>query len=140
MDIDSKIELTYRIEAKDLAKSLSLDPQDDFPEVLATSKMIALMELAASRLIKPILSKDELSVGVNVNVNHLAATPNGETVKVVAIFRGMEGKLFKFDVEMQDKGGKVGSGSHTRARVNTDRLLTGAMNRLERSDHEKHLS
>lgn len=130
MNTDSKLEITYKVKPKDLAKELSDDPEDDFPEVFATSRMVALMELAAARLMKPVLSDGELSVGVNVNVTHLAATPSGEEVKAVAIYTGMKDNLFKFDVELHDKGGKVGVGTHTRAVVKTGRLVQGAINRV----------
>ena len=131
MEVDSTVELTYVVQTTDLANALSSDAQDDFPEVLATSRMIALMELAAARLMKPSLAENELSVGVNVNVNHFAATPNSEEVNVVAIYKGMEGKLYKFDVELYDRGGKAGSGTHSRAIVDTERLVQGAVNRVK---------
>jgi len=130
MMIDSKKEIAYKLQSSDLAKYLSIDPQDDFPEVLATSRMIALMELAAARLMKPLLSENELSVGVNVNVTHLAATPSNEEVRAVAIYKGKEGHLHKFVVELYDKGGKVGTGTHTRAIIAADRLVQGALNRV----------
>lgn len=131
MEIESKYEIKYLIKPKDLAKEISIDEQDDFPEVLGTSRMIALMEIAAARLMKPSLSENQLSVGVNVNVNHFAATPNSEEVIVIAIFKGMKGKLYQFDVELYDKGGKAGSGTHTRAIVETERLVQGAINRVK---------
>lgn len=131
MEVESTFEYRYVVQSKDLAKALSIDEQDVFPEVFATSRMIALMELAAARLMKPSLAENELSVGVNVNINHFAATPNNEEVRVVAIFKGMEGKLYKFEVELYDKGGKVGSGTHTRAIVETARLVQGAFNRVK---------
>lgn len=131
MELGSREECTYTIQAKDLAKDLSIEEQDDFPEVFATSRMVALMELAAARLMKPLLGDNELSVGVNINVNHLAATPNKEEVKAIAIYKGMEGKLYKFEVELHDKGGKAGSGTHTRAIVKTERLIQGAINRVK---------
>ena len=110
--------LSYKIQSTDLAKSLSNDPNDNFPEVFATSRMIAIMELTAARLMKTELKEGELSVGVNVNVTHIAATPNNEEVNVVATFKGMQGKLYQFELEMFDKGGKAGFGTHTRAIVN----------------------
>ena len=131
MELESKLELTYLVQTKDLAKELSIDDQDDFPAVLATSRMVALMELAAARLMKPLLSREELSVGVNVSVNHFAATPNNEEVRAIAIYKGMEGKLYKFEVELHDKGGKAGSGTHTRAIVKTERLVQSALNRVK---------
>ena len=128
MEIDSKVELTYTIQSGDLAKNLSLDSQDEFPEVFATSRMIALMELAAARLMKPVLSENELSVGVNVT--HLAATPKNEEVKAVATYKGKKGSFYKFSVELYDRGGKVGFGAHTRAIVDTERLVQDAINRV----------
>ena len=73
MELGSKLELSYKVQSNDLAKALSSDPQDDFPEVYATLRIIALMELVSARLMKPLLSEGELSVGVNVNVTHTLA-------------------------------------------------------------------
>lgn len=115
----------------DMAKSLSLSPEDDFPEVFATSRMIALMELAGARLMKRILAPQQLSVGVGVYIKHLAATPNHTAVRVVATFLEMEGKLYKFRVEAFDPAGKIGEGEHTRAVIDEQRLLTGAKKRIE---------
>jgi fluoroacetyl-CoA thioesterase len=123
--------LIYKIQSTDLAKSLSTDPNDNFPEVFATSRMVAIMELTAARLMKSELKEGELSVGVNVNVTHIAATLNNQKVDVIATFTGMQGKLYQFNVEMFDKGGKAGFGTHTRAIVNTSRLVQGAKDRVK---------
>ena len=63
-------------------------------------------------------------------IRHLAATPNNTEVKAVATFLGYEGKLFKFKVEAFDPAGKVGEGEHTRAIIDTARLLEGARKRF----------
>lgn len=131
MEAGSKLELRYQVQSSDLAKELSTDPQDDFPEVYATSRMIALMELTAARLMKPLLCAGELSVGVNVNVTHMAATPNNVEVKAVAIYKGILGKLHEFEVEFYDQGGLAGIGTHTRAIVKTERLIQGAVSRVQ---------
>ena len=131
MKLNQTEKLYYKIQTTDLAKSLSKDPIDDFPEVFATSRMIAIMELTAARLMKTELKEGELSVGVNVNVTHIAATPNNQKVDVIATFAGMQGKLYQFNVEMFDKGGKAGFGTHTRAIVNTSRLIQGAEDRVK---------
>jgi predicted thioesterase len=95
--------------------------------------MAALIELAAARLMKPLLSKGELSVGVNVNVTHMAETPNNVKVKAVAIYKGIEGKLHKFDVALYDPVGEAGKGTHTRAIIKTERLIQGAANRVNQT-------
>ena len=131
MEINSDLTLNYLVQAADLAKNLSIDKQDDFPEVLATARMVALLELAAARLMKPLLKDGELSVGVNVSVDHLAATPEGDEVKAVAKYKGIQGKLYSFEVELHDSGGLAGKGTHTRAIVKTERLVQGAKNRMK---------
>lgn len=99
--------------------------------MLATTRMIGLMEVAASRAMKGLLRPGQLSAGVGVNVKHLAATPVGVEVKAVARFLGMQGKLDRFKVEASDPGGLIGEGEHTRAIVSTERLVSGAMSRTQ---------
>lgn len=114
----------------DLASALS--ESDDFPPVFATARMVALMEVAASRAMLPVLAEGELSVGVSVDVTHSAATPPGSTVRASAKFVGVEGKLYVFEVTAEDEGGEIGRGIHRRAVVHTDRLLAGAARRTGR--------
>jgi len=132
MEIGQKLDFVYTVEEKDLAKYVGVDSQDQFPRVLATARMVALMEIAAARLMNPLSKEDEQSVGVNVNVTHMAPTLCDDNVTVTAIFQGMEGKLYKFDVEIHDTGGLAGKGTHTRAIVKTERLLQGAKKRISK--------
>lgn len=113
----------------DLARAVGFEPGDDYPDVLATTSMIALMEVAASRALRPLLSDGEMSVGVGVDVRHTAATPVGSRVRAEARFTGREGKLYAFDVVAYDEGGEVGRGKHTRAIVSAARLVAGAAKR-----------
>ena len=129
MEVGQKLNLQYTVKPSDTAKALAISEKDDFPEVFATSRMIAVMELAAARLMQPLLNKGELSVGINVNVNHLAATPVGAEVEVVAEYTGQLGKIYSFQVDVYDMGGLAGSGKHTRAIVDAIRLVTGANKR-----------
>lgn len=124
---ESSASITVR--ENDLASNLGFAVDDEFPAVFATSRMIALMELAASRAMKPLLSEGELSVGVRVDVVHTAPTPPGAPVRAVATFREMEGRLFVFDVAASDAAGEIGRGTHTRAIISTERLLAGAAKR-----------
>jgi predicted thioesterase len=119
------------VSQSDMASSLFDQCDSIFPEVFATSRMIALMELAAARAMLPILQPHQVSVGVLVTVKHISATPNGTTVKALATFKGMEGKLYKFFVEAFDDGGKIGEGDHSRAIVDKSRLIDGAVSKQE---------
>ncbi|HET6283506.1 MAG TPA: hotdog domain-containing protein [Polyangia bacterium] len=113
----------------DLASAISADPADTFPDVFATARLVALMEIASARVLRPALQPGQLSVGVSVDVAHTAATPAGATVTATARLVGREGKLFVFEVIAQDGGGEIGRCTHRRAIVASQRLLDGAVRR-----------
>jgi fluoroacetyl-CoA thioesterase len=116
---------------RDLASALALSPDDQFPQVFSTSRMIALMEIAAARAMRSQLQEGQLSVGVRVNIRHFAATPCQNEVTATATFLGMEGKLYRFRIEAHDAGGMIGDGEHTRAIIDCERLEQGAAKRVE---------
>ena len=119
--------LIVRIE--DTAGRIALSPTDAFPEVLATARMIALMEVAAARAMRPMLGDGQLSVGISLNVRHTAATPVGSRVRAVATWQRSENKVVHFALEAFDEAGSIGHGEHTRAVIDTARLLAGAARR-----------
>jgi len=122
-------EASFTVQPSDTAEAIAIAPGDSFPAVFSTSRMIALMELAAARVMRPLLQAGQLSVGVTVNVKHTAATPVGGEVRAVATYLGEEGKLFRFKVEAFDEAGSIGEGEHLRAIIATERLLAGAAKR-----------
>lgn len=122
-------EAEFVVTPRDTAEALAIDPVDEFPAVFATSRMVALMELAAARLMRRSLQAGELSVGVHVDVRHSAATAVGSKVRAVAQYAGRDGKLFVFDIQAFDEGGPIGSARHSRAIVTTARLLASAAKR-----------
>jgi fluoroacetyl-CoA thioesterase len=122
-------EATLVVGIEDTARHMALSPGDLFPEVFATSRMIALMEVAAARAMRPLLGAGQLSVGVSLSVRHTAATPVGSRVRAVAIYLRTEAKLMQFRVEAFDESGSIGIGEHTRAVIDTARLLSGAERR-----------
>ena len=67
------------VQQSDCASDLKLNnaPDENFPAVFATTRMIALMEMASARVLKPLLQSGEMSVGVTVDIIHSAATPIG---------------------------------------------------------------
>ena len=60
----------------------------------------------------------------------MAATPVDEMVTVTPTFMGKEGKIFKFDIVAEDRGGEVGKARHERAVIDEERLISGAKKRL----------
>jgi fluoroacetyl-CoA thioesterase len=129
IEVGTSAEISFTVQSSDTAQALSLSPEDTFPEVFATSRMIALMELAAARAMRSLLQSGQLSVGVTVNIRHTAATPVGCVVRAIATFLGPEGKAYRFKVEAFDEAGAIGEGEHTRAIIGTERLLAGAERR-----------
>jgi predicted thioesterase len=127
--IGATAEAELVVNRADTAAALSTAAEDTFPEVFATARMVAIMELAAARVLRPHLSEGELSVGVSLEVRHTAATPVGSKVRAVATYLGPEGKLFRFKVEAFDDAGPIGDGTHTRAIISNERLLAGAAKR-----------
>lgn len=113
-----------------LASALPIEMGDAFPKVFATARMIGLMEIAAARVLQPLLSQGELSVGVTVDITHTAPTPPGVTVTATARYAGREGRLFLFEISASDPGGEIGRGWHKRAIVASERLEGGAAKRI----------
>lgn len=130
MENGTKGELAYTVKKADLASEVAVSTEDVFPEVLATSRMIGLMEVAAARVMRTQLKDGEISVGVGVDIKHFAPTPANEDVQVMATFLKMEGKLFLFEVEVFDRAGRVASGTHTRAIVVMDQIMAAAKTRM----------
>ena len=128
-DIDATASAEIRVTDGELARSVRFNAQDEFPAVYATSRMIALMEVAASRVLAPHLDEGELSVGVAVDVLHTAATAPGALVTATARYTGRDGKLFVFEVVATDNAGEIGRGTHKRAVIDNARLVAGAQKR-----------
>ena len=91
--------------------------------VLATPWMIAFMERVAHRMLVEHLQEGTSSVGVLVDVRHLAPTPVGNTVRVRAEIVGLEGTQVTFAVQAWDESEKIGEGSHQRVVIDEARFL-----------------
>lgn len=130
LEIGTKATIEYKVQNKDLAENLQISIDDNFPQVFATARMVALMECSAAKMMKNLLKDGELSVGVGVDIKHLAPTLENDTAISTATFVGMEGKLYKFEIEVVDSGGVIGIGVHTRAIVSNERLISGAKKRV----------
>lgn len=128
-ELNATASVQILVSTADLASSLNLEAGDSYPPVLSTSRMVALMEVAASRVLRPFLGDGEMSVGVTVEVAHTAATPPGVEVTATARYLGREGKLFVFEVVAHDPCGEIGKGTHKRAIISGERLVAGANRR-----------
>lgn len=89
---------------------------------LATPAMIALMENASVNAIREYLQVGQTSVGVEVNIKHLAATPVGMHVRARAEVRSVDKRRVTFRVEAWDDKERIGEGTHVRAIVDEARF------------------
>jgi predicted thioesterase len=88
------------------------------PAVYATPIMILYMEMASGDAISPYLPEGYVSVGMEVNVRHLAATPVGRTVRTVSRVIELDTRNVLFAVEAWDGDRRIGEGTHRRGVVN----------------------
>lgn len=98
--------------------------------VYATPCMVALMEGAACEAIAAALPEEKTSVGIELNVAHLSATPVGLEVRAEAEVLQVEGNTITFQVTAYDEAGKIGEGTHKRVIVSTQRFLDKAYSKL----------
>ena len=98
--------------------------------VYATPCMVALMEGAACEAIAEGLGEGETSVGTELSIQHISATPVGLEVYAKAEVTAVEGKMITFQVEAFDEAGTIGKGTHKRVVVNSQRFLEKTYTKL----------
>ena len=91
--------------------------------VYATPCMVALMEGAACEAIAAALPEGKTSVGIELSIKHLSATPVGLEVTAKAEVIESDGKIITFKVTASDEAGLIGEGVHKRAVVTTQKFL-----------------
>lgn len=100
--------------------------------VLATPHLIWHLEMAARNAIKPLLDEGFDSVGTEVNVKHLAATPLGMSARFRAEVTHVDGNRVRFRVEAFDEVEKIAEGTHERYVVNIARFATRVQGKAAR--------
>lgn len=88
------------------------------PAVYATPMMILHMEMASGDAITPSLPAGWVTVGTEVDIRHLAATPVGRQVRATSRVIEVERRVVRFAVEAFDGGRKIGEGRHGRGLIN----------------------
>ncbi|HPE89630.1 MAG TPA: thioesterase family protein [Spirochaetia bacterium] len=90
--------------------------------VYATPMMVLAMEEAALSAVDPLLGDGRATVGVSLDVRHLAATPLGMRVTASAELMRIDGRMLTFRVEARDEAELIGEGTHVRAVVDLERF------------------
>lgn len=124
--VGAKGEVCTLVELEDTALSVGSGTL----RVYATPCMAALMEGAACEALDGLLSEEQTTVGTELNITHLSATPVGMEVKATATVTAVEGKNISFALEAYDEAGKIGEGTHKRVIVSSQRFLDKAYSKL----------
>src|SRR5437868_4179890 len=93
---------------------------DGMPAVLATPKLIGLLERTARETLYPFLEPTEQSVGVEIEIRHLAPSPMGGQVKCLARVIGIEGWFVTYHIEARDDQELIARGIHKRAVIRVE--------------------
>ncbi len=127
MEIGIKGTKQIKVEEKDTAVTYG---SGDL-RVFATPAMIALMENTAMNAVSDYLEEGEATVGTEINVKHLSATPVGGTVTCEAELSEKDGRLLVFTVRAFDNKWLIGEGIHKRFIVKTEKFLSKAYDKLK---------
>ncbi len=98
--------------------------------VLATPALIALMEAAAVACVEDQLAAGQETLGIHLDVEHIAATPVGHKVTATAELLERDGRKLLFKVEARDERELIGRGRHTRIIVDSERFRAKAASKL----------
>jgi predicted thioesterase len=103
---------------------------DGMPAVLSTPNLIGILERTARQAIVPFLAADERSVGVELDLRHLAPTPLGATVTATARVIGATGRFVDFQIEARDEQELLIRGVHKRAVIRTSTFAKRLQSKL----------
>lgn len=95
---------------------------DQMPAVLCTPWLIWFLEHAAREAMLPLLDPDESTVGAQVDVEHLAATPIGQHVTCTARVINTDKRLITFQLTATDEHEKIARGLHKLHIIKCDRF------------------
>lgn len=94
----------------------------NLPDVFATPCLGGLMERVSAELINEHLDPGQQSVGISMNLQHLAATPLGMSIRVKTEVTAVEGRKLTFKLEAFDDVEKIGEATHERFIIVADKF------------------
>ncbi len=100
--------------------------------VFSTPSMTALMEESACNCLADYLENDETTVGTELNIKHLSATPEGMKVTAEAVVTEVSGREFTFEVTASDESGLIGKGTHKRFLVYSEKFTAKTYEKLNK--------
>jgi fluoroacetyl-CoA thioesterase len=111
---------TYVTTLEMRAKQLTAD-------IFSTPAMIGLMEGTCVQLVAPYLDENDQTVGIHVDVRHMAPTKIGQSVTVTAELLEVKDNKLRFSVSaVNDQAVKIGEGTHRRAMIDIKQFAGGS--------------
>ncbi len=107
-------------------------------DVLSTPSMILLFEQASMDAVQSSLPEGYTTVGIKVDIEHLSATPVGETVTARATVKEVDGRRIVYCVTASDEHGIIGEGTHIRFVINLDRFMKKLSERNRKTGLDKN--
>lgn len=95
-------------------------------QVFATPAMVALMEKTAWESVAPYLEEGEGTVGTQLNISHLSATPLQMRVRCESELTEVDGRRLVFKVAAYDEAGLIGEGTHERFIIKNEKFQAKA--------------
>lgn len=92
------------------------------PPVFATAFMVGLMEWACMESLRPHMETGEISLGTNICVSHVSATPPGMQVTVDVTLLEVEGSKTRWSIKARDEKDVIGEGTHERFTISRDKF------------------
>jgi fluoroacetyl-CoA thioesterase len=118
-------QLLFRVTAEKTVPNLYPEAPEfrEMPTVFATGFMVGLMEWTCLKVLEPHMDPGEGSLGVHIEVSHIAPTVPGQTVTVDAECTKVSGRRVSFHVKAHDGIDMIGEGNHERMIISWTRFV-----------------
>jgi len=93
-------------------------------DIFATPAMVGLMENTAQQSAQKYLPQGHITLGTEISVKHIKATPVGQKVNCFTELTAIDGRKLTFTLKAFDEEGEIGSGTHERFIVDKERFLS----------------
>jgi fluoroacetyl-CoA thioesterase len=125
LQLGATAQLAFRVPAEKTVPNLYPEAPEfrEMPTVFATGFMVGLMEWTCLKVLAPHLEEGEGSLGIHIDVSHIAATVPGQTVTVDAECIEINGRRIWFHVRAHDGLDLIGEGRHERMIIHWNRFV-----------------